>query len=351
LDVVLLHGKVASGGTGLSGKSEQVFVRLSDGVMVVAPLPSSYYIEKIESLQNIVLARATGQEQFEDDYRTLRIELIRDEVIKPLLPRFIVTCRSLSQFWAYIKTKFSTYKERREYIWSEFSSLLEGLEKGTLSYISDEEMTIRPLRPFLEQVVPERNELARTITILFLAADSSNLSRLRLGEELREIQEKLQLAKLRERFNLQQRLSVRPADISQALLDVQPQIVHYSGHGAPDNGGLYIEDKLGNAQLVGADALASLFEQFVDQITCIVLNACYSEAQAKAIAKYIPHVIGMNNVMDDKASIAFTIGFYQALGAGRTIEDAFKLGRIQIQLQGLPDYVTPILISKDHIQD
>ena len=72
---------------------------------------------------------------------------------------------------------------------------------------------------------------ALVVTVLFLSADPTDASYLRLGTELREIQEKLQLAKQRERFELHQRMSVRPADISQALLDVEPGIVHFSGHG------------------------------------------------------------------------------------------------------------------------
>jgi uncharacterized protein YebE (UPF0316 family) len=103
---------------------------------------------------------------------------------------------------------------------------------------------------------------------------------------------------------------------------------------------------MGNVQLVDTEALASLFQQFRNQITCVILNSCYSELQAKAIARYIPYVIGMNDVIDDRASIAFAVGFYQALGAGRKIEDAFEFGSIQIRLRGLSDYVTPILIPR-----
>ncbi|MFN8443987.1 MAG: hypothetical protein U0175_24615 [Caldilineaceae bacterium] len=71
---------------------------------------------------------------------------------------------------------------------------------------------------------------AKTV-ILFLTSDPTDAARLRLGQEMREIQERLQLAKLHDRFDLKQRMSVRPADISQALLDTQPQMVHFSGHG------------------------------------------------------------------------------------------------------------------------
>jgi len=191
------------------------------------------------------------------------------------------------------------------------------------------------------------NEKTDKVSILFLAADPTNESRLRLGEEFREIQEKLKLAKFRDRFTLElPQLSVRPSDISQALLDTQPQIVHFSGHGTP-TGELCFEDLAGKAHSIEPDALAALFEQFSCQVNCVVLNACYAEIQAKAIAKHIKYVIGMNQAIGDKAAIAFAIGFYQALGGGRSIEDAYRFGCIQIQLHGIPEHLTPVLIKKD----
>ncbi len=184
------------------------------------------------------------------------------------------------------------------------------------------------------------------VTILFVAADPTDASRLRLGEEFREIQEKLKLAQLRERFKLElPQLSVRPPDIAQALLDTQPQIVHFSGHGA-SSGALCFENQTGQIQLVQSNALAALFEQFSSHVNCVLLNACYSEIQAKAIAEYITYVIGMNQAIGDKAAIAFAVGFYQALGAGRPIEDAYKLGCVQIRLQNIPEHLTPVLIKK-----
>jgi hypothetical protein len=170
----------------------------------------------------------------------------------------------------------------------------------------------------------------KSLRILFLAADPSNESRLRLGEELREIQEKLQLAKFREMFDLQARLSARPQDIAQALLDIQPNIVHFSGHGTA-NGELCFENQNGSSFPIPASTLSDLFEQFTDSINCVIMNACYSEIQANTIAKHINFVIGMNTAIGDKAAIAFTIGFYQAVGAGRTIDDAYKLLEFRVE--------------------
>ena len=107
------------------------------------------------------------------------------------------------------------------------------------------------------------------------------------------------------------------------------------------------EDEVGRVHLVQPEALAALFKQFVGQIKCVILNACYAERQAKAIAEHIDYVIGMSQEISDEAAIAFSLGFYGALGAGKTIEEAFEFGRIQIMLQGIPEHLTPVLIKKE----
>jgi hypothetical protein len=184
-----------------------------------------------------------------------------------------------------------------------------------------------------------------SISILFLAAEPNDAARLRVGEELREIHEKLQLSKLRTHFKIEQRMSVRPADLSQALLDVQPAIVHFAGHGTA-TGGLAVESALGGTHLIEPDALAALFQNFADHVRCVVLTACYSSVQAKAIARHIDYVVGMSAEIGDAAAIAFAIGFYQGLGSGRSVEDAYKLGCVQIGLKGIPEHLTPVLVKK-----
>lgn len=198
------------------------------------------------------------------------------------------------------------------------------------------------------QVLSEQSHSHLT-TVLFLAGDPTDATRLRLGEEFREIQEKLKLAKLREHFRLElPQLSVRPPDLSQSLLDTCPQIVHFSGHGT-STGALCFENQTGQTLLVSPDALAALFEQFTNQVNCVLLNACYSEMQALAIVKHINYVIGMKQAIGDKAAIAFAVGFYQALGAGRSFEEAFKLGCVQIRLQNIPEHLTPVLLINDRL--
>lgn len=108
-----------------------------------------------------------------------------------------------------------------------------------------------------------------------------------------------------------------------------------------------LEDATGNPQLVSTEALSRLFECFQTTIECVVLNACYSEAQAAAIFQHIDHVVGMNQAIGDRAAIEFAIGFYDALGAGRSYRVAFDLGRSVIALHGIPEFATPILKRRE----
>ena len=127
------------------------------------------------------------------------------------------------------------------------------------------------------------------------------------------------------------------------MLDESPAIVHFSGHG--DTKGIAVEDSLGNSKLIENEAIGSLFELFSDNIKCVVLNSCYSESQAIEIAKHVPYVIGMKSSVNDKAAIAFAVGFYTALGAGKDIEFAYKMGTVAIKLEGISGSDIPVLLG------
>jgi hypothetical protein len=185
--------------------------------------------------------------------------------------------------------------------------------------------------------------------ILILTANPKNTDKLRLDEEVREIQAGLKRAKRRDQFEIVTQLALRVHDLRQALLDHEPEIVHFSGHGAGEHG-LALENSSGQMQLVSTASLASLFELFKNKIECVVFNACYSEAQAEAIHQHIDYVVGMNKAIGDRAAIEFAVGFYDALGAGRSYTDAYKFGRGAIDLEGIPESLTPVLKSRAKVE-
>lgn len=225
----------------------------------------------------------------------------------------------------------------------------------------------------------------KPIKILFLAANPINTSQLRLGEEIRSIQAELERAKYRESLEIVSHWAVRVGDLSRTLLDQKPQIVHFSGHGqgqptaqtrstsrqdtteqsttdasrefiksnqsALNSEGLVLEDDRGQAKLVGATALAGLFELFQNEVKCVMLNACYSQMQAAAIHQHIDCVVGMNKAIGDQAAIRFATEFYKALATGTSFEFAYQFARNSLDLYSIPESLTPVLQNRRGIDD
>jgi CHAT domain-containing protein len=184
------------------------------------------------------------------------------------------------------------------------------------------------------------------IRILFLAANPVDGEPLKLDEEVRAIDGALREAQYRDRFEIEQQWAVRADDLQRALLRWRPDIVHFSGHGAASSE-LVLADESGGGRVVPGNDLARLFSLLSDDIRCVVLNACYSDTQAKAIAESIDCVVGMTNAVGDDAAILFATGFYRGLGYGRDVRTAFELGTNLIGLQGVPDVDVPHLVARN----
>jgi len=73
-------------------------------------------------------------------------------------------------------------------------------------------------------------------TILVLSANPKDTAALRLDEELRDIREALKRAKHGAQFSMVYQPAVRLADLRRAMLEYDPEIVHFCGHGEGENG-------------------------------------------------------------------------------------------------------------------
>ncbi len=200
----------------------------------------------------------------------------------------------------------------------------------------------------------ERDAVPERIKVLFLAANPKQTDPLRLGEEVRTIEERLRLAGLRDKFELEQGWAVRVSDLQDHLLRHRPNIVHFSGHGAEE--GIFLENATGQAQPVTTRALQGLFriiqrraDSEAERVRCVVLNACLTERVAKALAEQVDCVVGMSEEIADPASISFAAGFYRGLGEGDSVQLAFDLGCNQIDLDGWEGSGLPKILCASHI--
>jgi hypothetical protein len=183
------------------------------------------------------------------------------------------------------------------------------------------------------------------VKVLFLAANPAGTPPLKLDEEIRQITAKVRASEHRDSLELVSRWAVRPDDLLQALLEVKPHVVHFSGHGSSATELVLIDDR-GEPKPVSQETLVHLFGTVRDNVRVVVLNACDTLPQAKALTKAIDCTVGMSRPIGDAAAIAFAASFYRALGFGRSVQEAFELGRSSLLLEGIPENQAPKLLTR-----
>ncbi len=198
---------------------------------------------------------------------------------------------------------------------------------------------------YVETYINLGGPMSTAIKCLFLAANPSGTPHLSLDREVREITAKIRSSEYRDALQLVSEWAVRPDDLLQALNVHKPQIVHFSGHGTTA-GEIVLVDDSGAPKPVSATALRALFTTLKDNVRLVILNACYAEAQARAITEVIDCAIGMSAAISDKAAITFIASFYRALGFGRSIQEAFDQGVTALMLAGIPEESTPQLLMR-----
>jgi CHAT domain len=192
------------------------------------------------------------------------------------------------------------------------------------------------------------------IRILFLAANPKETDLLNFREELTAIQDELGRFGFKDSFDLEIRLTTKRRELSAFLLHYKPHIVHFSAHGTK-YGEIILEGEGGRARPLSPTALRDFFQALgqedADSIPrLVVMNACYSTGQASALAEVIDCVVGMSRDVGDDDAIAFSAGFYQALGFGRSVQNALEIGKASISMENLPDSAVPRLVSRTGVK-
>src|SRR5260370_14497596 len=167
------------------------------------------------------------------------------------------------------------------------------------------------------------------INVLLVFSNPHGTDPLRLQTEERAIRESVALSQNRKNIALTTCPAATIHDLSRALLNGTFHVIQISGHGS--GSGLVLENEQGGQYLVHEPTLAELFQEYSSSIQCVILNACYSISQGSLISLGIPYTIAMEVSLNDNAAIEFSRGFYDALGAGRSVEFAFREGRRRIK--------------------
>lgn len=184
------------------------------------------------------------------------------------------------------------------------------------------------------------------IRILYLAANPRDTGPLRLQEEARELQERIRLGPHREDFEVVHCLAVRPRDLLRGLQEVQPHVIHFSGHGNLDKQ-IVLQDDRGRSCPVAPEDLAGLVDLFRTNLKVALMSCCFGRPQAEALNRVLDFTIGMDKPISDKGAVIFSATFYQVLASGGSVKQAFESARLLTSMEGRPVFqVSDLLVRQ-----
>ena len=204
-------------------------------------------------------------------------------------------------------------------------------------------MTARPCRgrpTEREKTMPDK------IKILYLAANPLDTGHLRVQEEARDLQGRIREGTRRDDFEVIYYPAVRPRDLLRGLQEVQPHIIHFSGHGNEDKQ-IVLQDDMGLSCPVAPEDLAGLVGLFKTNLKVALMTSCYGHSQAEALRSVLDFTIGMDEPISDEGALRFSAAFYQVLASGGSIKQAFESARLLTRIEGHPVFKVSDLLVRE----
>lgn len=208
----------------------------------------------------------------------------------------------------------------------------------------------------LSEEIKKMKSPKEKINILFLGAnpdiihqDGTEQSKLKLDKEAREIKEALTKSLNRDSINFETRWAVRTSDLFQAINEVNPTIIHFSGHGT-DSGELVLQDNSDKPKLVDIESIIKLIEASTDNLRLVVFNNCFSSVFAESVSEILEASIGMNDSISDEAAITFASQLYSAIGFGNSLEKSFNQAKARLLLEEIKEELTPELYVNENFK-
>lgn len=184
------------------------------------------------------------------------------------------------------------------------------------------------------------------VTVLYLGTSPEDEARIRIDAEARDIHEAIRKSDNPQCVDFNDRWAVRQSDLLQALNETNPDIVHFSGHGAAD-GSIVLEDQFGNAVLLDKERLSVVVGAAAQHVRLIVFNACYSDEEVEKILCHVDATIGMADSISDDAAKAFAAQLYSSIGFGLDLQTAFNQACAAIVFVSPEEIETPRLRVRD----
>lgn len=209
---------------------------------------------------------------------------------------------------------------------------------------------VRGVKTIVKTVTRSALKGKKRLDVLYSTANPDLQSPLRVDAEMRQVQEVVRGSKLRDNVALHYRPAASLSSIMDGLNDIEPGIVHFSGHGF--SGGIAVDHgrvKPSPGKAVAFDLLAKAVDAVDNPPQVIVLNSCYSVGAKKAFLPPAKAIIVMGDSISDLAATAFAAQFYAAIASGQSLYAAFKQGIVAVEAVSISEAKTPQLLVANGI--
>ncbi|MBC7236331.1 MAG: CHAT domain-containing protein, partial [Chloroflexi bacterium] len=175
-----------------------------------------------------------------------------------------------------------------------------------------------------------------TLKIMAVVASPQDLTQLDCDGEIKMLRQALQELIASGQVELIVSQHTTHEKLHMELLDHQPDVVHFVGHGEyveeERAGYLILEDDRGLSHRLNATEAARMLRRYGTNL--VLLNACETATGAWAglapalVRAEVAAVVAMQWPVEDRAAVRFTRSFYKALAQGRSIDECMAEGRV-----------------------
>lgn len=181
---------------------------------------------------------------------------------------------------------------------------------------------------------PKKGSKNANKKVLFLAANPDD-KEINIDKEYSRIDKMLE--KDRKFFKLERQEHTTRKTLLRIADNEKPNIIHFVGHGKkgnpddPREGGLVLHDnKYRGGRILNAKDTKKLFEDIQEDcahLEIVILNACYSEPQAKAISELGIYATGTSDEILNETAVNFAEGFYWKYAQTQDVIQSVKWGK------------------------
>jgi hypothetical protein len=137
---------------------------------------------------------------------------------------------------------------------------------------------------------------------------------------------------------------VTTESLFQSLNQHSPHVVHFSGK--QDGGRIVIHDADGELTTMSARDIARVLRSLDRSTRMVIIDTCDSLPCASEIAQSVDFALGVKSWIREWQANLFYATFYNALAAGRTVENAWLQAKTALVIHRVPSERIPQLICR-----